>query len=131
MYVKCRLELTKSTYQQVGPPLVASGQQLIPVISSYYQQLSAVGNLGLVSGGGRGVALLVEIGLTDMSKSWGAIESIAPRASPAHPANSPELICKLSPGLHINKGQSYLRERTLAQINKFSLVWTKRRPYDY
>ena len=49
MYVKCRLELTKSTYQQVGPPLVASGQQLIPVISSYYQQLSAVGK----SGGGK------------------------------------------------------------------------------
>ena len=107
------LELTKCTYQQVGPPFLGSGQQLMPVISSYYQQLSAVGNLGVVSGGGRGDALLVEIGLTDMSKSWGAIESIAPRASPAHPANSPELICKLSLGLHINKGQSYLLEKEL------------------
>ena len=77
----------------------------------------------MVSGGGRGDALLVEIGLTNMSKSWGAIASIAPRAPPAPPADSPELICKLSPGLHINKGQSYLplRERTLVQINKFSL----------
>ena len=49
MYVKCRLELTKCTYQQVGPPFVGSGKQLMPVISSYYQQLSAVGK----SGGGK------------------------------------------------------------------------------
>ena len=80
-----------------------------------------------------GDALLVEIGLTDMSKSWGSIASIAPRAPPAPPTDSPELICKLSPGLHINKGQSYLplREKTLAPINEYFIVQNKRRPYDY
>ena len=44
-----RLELTKYNYQQVGSPFIGSGQQLMPVISSYYQQLSAVGK----SGGGK------------------------------------------------------------------------------
>ena len=44
-----RLELTKCTYQQVGPPFICSGQQLMLVIPSYYQQLSAVGK----SGGGK------------------------------------------------------------------------------
>ena len=87
----------------------------------------------MVSGGGRGDALLVEIGLTNMSKSWGAIASIAPPATPAPPADSPELICKLSPGLHIKKGHSYLplTEITLAPINEYSIVRNKRRPYDY
>ena len=41
-----RLELTKCTYQQVGPPFIGSGQQLMPGISSYYQRLRAVGKSG-------------------------------------------------------------------------------------
>ena len=49
-----------------------------------------------------------ETGLTGMSKSWGAIASIAPPAHPAPLADTPELIWKLSPGLYIYKGQSYL-----------------------
>ena len=128
-----RLELTKCTYQWVGPPFIGSGQQLIPVISSYYQQLSVVGK----SGGGKwGDALLLGIGLTNMSKSWGAITaiaSIAPLVTPAPTADSPEPICKLSLGLHINKGQSYLplRERTLAPIKEYFIVQNKCRPYDY
>ena len=61
MYV---LELIKYTYQQVVPSF-SDSRQLMPVIS-YYQQLSAVGK----SGGGKwGDALLLEIGLTNMSKS--------------------------------------------------------------
>ena len=83
----------------------------------------------MVSGGGRGDAFLVEIGLINVSKSWGAIASIAPLATPAPPADSPELIYKLSPGLHINKGRSYLplRERTLTPINEYAIVQNKRR----
>ena len=45
MYV---LELIKYIYQQVVPSFSGS-TQLMPVISSYYQQLSAVGK----SGGGK------------------------------------------------------------------------------
>ena len=42
---------------------------------------------------GGGGALLSETGLTGMSKSWGAIASIAPTVTLAPTADSPEPIC--------------------------------------
>ena len=91
MYVDfIRLELTKYTYQQVVPSF-SDSRQLMPVIS-YYQQLSAVGKSGGGKWGRKRDALLVEIGLTNMSKSVGAIASIVPPVTRAPPADSPELI---------------------------------------
>ena len=119
------------SYRQVGPPFIGSGQQLMPGISSYYQRLRAVGK----SGGGWWGDMGRKCPIVWDRVNWYVkiLGCLSAPNNPPNPGSDSPRTFKLSPGLHKNKGQSYLplRERTLAPINEYVIVQNKHRPYDY
>ena len=108
----------------------SQGLSVMPGISSYYQQLRAVGKSGGSWWGDMGRKCPIVWDRVDWYvKILGCLS--APN-NPPNPGSDSPCTFKLSPGLHKNKGQSYLplRERTLAPINEYSIVQNKHWPYD-